>query len=67
MLKRALDRTRGWAGEVATLLGRSVGHSYEAFQGSHAADERSPLLAHRGPVRAHGVLHARDEHWLDLG
>ena len=55
MLQRALDRTRGWASEVAALLGRSVGHSYEAFQGSHAADARSPLLAHRGPVRvAHG-------------
>ena len=51
MLQRALDRTRGWAGDVATLLGRSVGHSYEAFQGRDAPDERSPLLAHRGPVR----------------
>ncbi|KAK9840543.1 hypothetical protein WJX81_000451 [Elliptochloris bilobata] len=62
VLQRALDRTLGWAGDVAALLGRSVGRSYEAFQGD-AHDARSPLLAHRGPVDAieEGANEGHDE------
>lgn len=54
-LRRALDRTMNWAGEMAALLGRSVGHSYETYQG-RGPEMRSPLLAHRGPVRVRALL-----------
>lgn len=53
MIQRAVARTVSWASDVAALLGRSVGHSYETYQGQGRSkpEMRSPLLAHRGPVR----------------
>ena len=53
MIQRAYARTVSWASDVAALLGRSVGHSYETYQGQGRSppEMRSPLLAHRGPVR----------------
>jgi hypothetical protein len=51
-LRRTLDSTVHWVGDVAALLGRSVGHSY----GGRESGMRSPLLARRGTVRHHACI-----------